>query len=206
MQPGLILKNLISLPQCFNLNQIIMEQTDNSNLMKSTMTSGAILGAALVIYTLILYMTNLTYSTGLGYVSYLIMIGGIVLGIKNFRDQEQEGFISYGRALGVGMLTVMFASIIMAVFVYILYTIIDPGLVEKGIEIARNKMAGKNLSDDQIEMAINMTKKFMTPTFMVIGTIIGYAFFGLIFSLVVAAVMKKDKDIFTTGTLDSNRP
>jgi F0F1-type ATP synthase membrane subunit c/vacuolar-type H+-ATPase subunit K len=179
-----------------------MEQTNNSNLMKSTMTSGAILGAALLIYTLVLYMTNLTFSSVLGYVSYLIMIGGIVLGIKNFRDQEQQGFITYGRAIGIGMLTVLFASIIMAVFIYLLYTVIDPGLIEKAIEFSRNKMAAKNLTDDQIEAAINMTKKFMTPAFMVIGTIIGYGFFGLIFSLIISAFMKKEKGVFSE-TLDN---
>jgi len=181
-----------------------MEQTNNSNLLRSTMTSGAILGVSLVIYSLILYMTNLMFITALGYVSYLIMIGGIVLAIKNYREQEQ-GFINYGRAVGVGMLTIAFAAIIVAIFVYLLYTIIDPGLIEKSLEVARNKMAAKNLSDDQIETAINITKKFMTPGFLVISTILGNAFMGLIFSLVIAAFMKKEKPLLFNEALDSNQ-
>lgn len=174
-----------------------MEQTTKPNLLKSTMTSGAILGVVLVIFSLVIYMTNLTYVTGIGYISYLFIIGGIVLGIKNYRDQEQQGFISYSQALGAGMLTVMFASIIVAVFVYLLYSVIDPGLIEKGIEVARENMAKKNLNDEQVELAINMTKKFMSPGFIVIFTILGYAILGLIFSLIAAAFMKKEKNIFS---------
>jgi len=181
-----------------------MEQENKPNLIKSTMTSGAILGAVLLIYTLLLYMTGLTFSKGLGYVSWLFIIAGIVWGIKSFRDQN-EGFISYGSALGVGMLTIVFASVIMALFNYILFSFIDPGLVEKGIEIARSQMVAKNnLTDDQIETAINISKKFMTPGFMAIMTIVSYAFFGLILSLIIAAFMKKEKSVFS-GAIDNNQ-
>jgi hypothetical protein len=160
------------------------------------MTSGAILGAGLLIFTLILYMTNLTFSKGLGYISYLIIIGGIILGIKNFRDQEQQGFISYGRAVGAGVLTVVFASVIMAIFNFVLFKVIDPNLLEKGIEVARTQMMEKNLTDDQIEMALKMTRMIMSPAVMVIMTIIGNVFIGTIFSVIIAAFMKKDKSIF----------
>jgi hypothetical protein len=174
-----------------------MEASNNPNIIKSTMTSGAILGGGLLVYTVILYMTNLTFAKGLGYISYLIMIGGIILGIKNYRDNEQQGFISYGRALGVGMLTVAFASVIMALFTYILYKFIDPGLAEKSLETARNQMLENNMKDDQIEMAQNITRKLMTPAILAFGTILAYSFFGLVFSLIIAAFMKKDKNIFT---------
>lgn len=181
-----------------------MEQQTTPNLMKTTMTSGAILGAALVIFTLILYMTGLTFSKGISYLSFLLLIGGIVLGIKNYKDQDQ-GFISYGRALGVGMLTTLFASIIVALFTYILYTLIDPSLVEKGMEMARAQMAAKgNLTDEQMEMAMNISKKFMSPGVLAFMTILSYAFFGLIFSLIIAAFMKKDKSIFPDA-LDNNQ-
>jgi len=173
-----------------------MEQTNKPNLMKSTMTSGAIMAAGLLIFTLILYMTNLILSTGLNYLSYLIVIGGIILGIKNYRDQEEQGFISYGRAFGVGMLTVLFASVIMAIFMYVLYSVIDPGLIEKTLELTRTKMADQHLTDDQIEMGLNMSKKFMTPGIIAVGTIFSYGFIGAIISLIIAAFMKKDKPVF----------
>lgn len=182
-----------------------MEQENNPNLMKSTMTSGAILGVALVIFSLILYMTGLIFSKGLNYISWLILVGGIVLGMKSYRDQQQ-GFISYGRALGVGMLTVLFASIIAALFNYILYAFIDPSLIEKSIEMARNQMVEKGtLSDEQIEMGLNMTKKIMQPGIMSLMTILGSGFMGLIFSLIIAAFMKNEKSVFHSDALDNNQ-
>ena len=181
-----------------------MEQENNPNLMKSTMTSGAILGTALVIFSLILYMAGLIFSKGLSYFSWLILIGGIVWGIKSYKDQQQ-GFISYGRALGVGMLTVLFASIIAALFNYILYAYIDPSLVEKSIEMARNQMVEKGtLSDEQIELGLSMTKKLMQPGFMALMTVFGSGFMGLIFSLIIAAFMKNEKSVFS-GAIDNNQ-
>jgi hypothetical protein len=80
------------------------------------MNYGAMLGLAL---------DNIHYSslddgcitrTGLASVSYIIMIAGIVLATKTFRDQEQGGFITYGRALAVGTLTCVFAGVITGFF------------------------------------------------------------------------------------------
>jgi hypothetical protein len=169
-----------------------MEQENTPNLLKNTMTYGAILGIALLIFTLVLYMTGLMFVKSIGYISWIIIIVGTFLAIKNFRTQ-QEGFITYGRALGVGFLTILFASVIVAFFTYVLYSFIDPGLVEKTVEMARNQMAEKNnLTESQIDAAISISKKLMSPGIMAILTIVSYAFFGIIISLIVAAFMKKE--------------
>jgi hypothetical protein len=45
---------------------------------------------------------------------------GIILATRAYRDQEQGGYITYGRALAVGTLTVLFAGVITSVFTYLL--------------------------------------------------------------------------------------
>jgi len=159
------------------------------------MTSGAILGVALVIYAIILYMLNLSFNKVLGYGNYLILIGGVFFGIKVFRDQVQKGEITFGQALGVGVLTVVFASVIVAFFTYIQLTFIDSGILAKGMEIAKNQMIDKGLNDEQIEKAMSITQKFMTPLITSIFLIFVYAFWGTIFSLIAAAFMKKEPSI-----------
>ena len=46
------------------------------------------------------------------FLTWGIIIGGIVYGIKKYRDGVLKGFISYGSALGYGVLISLFASII----------------------------------------------------------------------------------------------
>lgn len=172
-----------------------MERSSNQ-IWKSTMTSGAILGIALVIYSILLYVGNLLMVKSLGYISYLIILGGIYYGIKSFRDNVQSGVISYGQALGVGVLTVAFAAFIASFFTYIQVKFIDPSMLDKILSLTQQQLAESGKSDAEIEMAMKITQKWITPGFMVISTIFAYVFIGTLFSLIVAAFMKKEGDPF----------
>ena len=173
-----------------------MEEKQQPSLMKSTMNYGAMLGLALVIFSLLLWMFDAIDNSWLGSISYLIMIAGIVMATKTYRDQEQEGFISYGRALGVGTLTSVFAGIISAFFTYLLYTVIDPGLIEKMYATMEQAYYEAGMSDSQMEMAMNMAKKFTNPVMMAVFGLLGSAFLGFIFSLITSIFLKKEQDTF----------
>jgi hypothetical protein len=171
-----------------------MEENKKSSLLKSTMNYGVMLGLALVIYSLLLWMFDATFSQGLSYLSYVIIIGGIILATRAYRDQEQGGYISYGRALGVGTLTVLFASVITSLYTYLLFTVIDTGLVDRLMIIREEALYESGLSDDQIDMAMEMTKRFANPVFMAISGFIGTVFMGFIFSLITSIFLKKEGD------------
>jgi hypothetical protein len=48
------------------------------------------------------------------------------------------------------------------------------------------------LTTAQLDMAMSMTKKFMSPALMVPVTIAMYSFIGLIYSLIIGAFVKND--------------
>ena len=52
-------------------------------------------------------------------------------------------------------------------------------------------MSEKNLSEDQVEQALNMTKKFFM-VFLIGGALLGYLIVGAIASVIGAAITKKD--------------
>jgi len=178
-----------------------MEENQQPSLLKSTMNYGAMLGLALIIYTLLLWMFDLTTRTGLASVSYIIMIAGIILATRTFRDQEQRGFITYGRALAVGTLTCVFAGVITGFFTYILYTVIDPGLIEKTYLTMEEAYYDAGMTDSQIETAMNMAKKFTNPVMMSVFGILGSAFMGFIFSLITSIFLKKEGAPFETDAV-----
>ncbi|TVR70994.1 MAG: DUF4199 domain-containing protein [Marinilabiliales bacterium] len=178
-----------------------MEETKEKSLLKSTMNYGAMLGLALIIYSLLLWMLDLTDNTALGLVSYVIMITGIVLATKTYRDQELGGFISYGRALGVGTLTTVFAGVISAFFTYLLYKVIDPGLMDKMYLMMEEAYYEAGMSDSQIEMTMDMAKRFTNPVMMAVFGIFGSAFFGFLFSLITSIFLKKEGDPFESDAV-----
>jgi hypothetical protein len=167
------------------------------SVWQATLNSGLILGLALVIYTLLLYFLDQTFNKSLGYVSILIIIGGLVLGIKSFRDDARGGIMSYGQGVGAGTVIGLYAGIIMAIFTFLLYKVIDPDLLGKMITFAEEKIieSGK-IPEEMVDQVMETQKKFMAPWIMSIGSIINYVFFGVVVSLIASIFLKKESSPF----------
>jgi hypothetical protein len=177
-----------------------MEPKSNP-MFKSAMTSGLILGIALVVFSLIIYIMGVIKPPF--YVSilqYVIIIGGIVWGTKKFRDDDLGGEISYSKALGFGILICVFASIISGIYTILLMTVIDPEYMTKLMSVIEEEYVKAGLSEEQIDAAMKMVGKMQSPIIMTITSIFGFAFMGTIFSLVTAAFLKKEKAIFDSTT------
>ena len=169
-----------------------------NTFLRSTMTMGLITGLAVVIYTLLLYVTDNLVSTNtfLGLINWLILIAGIVMGTRSYRDQSLGGFITYGKALGYGVVLCVFAGIVTGLFTYLLYEVIDPGLMEKSIRVIQEEMLNSGMPADQVESMTQIQQKFRTPFMMLISSVFTYSLLGLIFSLITSAFLKKDKPLF----------
>jgi hypothetical protein len=166
--------------------------------LKSAMTYGLITGVALVIYTLLLYMTGnyIEKNAFLGILQWLILAGGIYYGIKTYRDQYAEGYITYGRSLGLGVLISVFVGVIMGLFTYLLYVVIDPELLERSMKIAQEEMLNAGMPESQVEAATKMQRTFNSPIIMLFSSVLSFAFVGTIISLVVSIFTKQDKPMF----------
>ncbi|MDD5571030.1 MAG: DUF4199 domain-containing protein [Bacteroidales bacterium] len=178
-----------------------MEENKNT-LLKSTMTYGAIMGLALVVASLIMYLTNQINNTTLSNtLTFLIIVAGIVIASKIYRDNYLKGYITYGQSLGCGVLTGLFASIILAFYTFILYKFIDPTLMDQIMNIAREKIleSRPDISDEQLEAALSMSRKFTSPPMMFIMTIIGTTMWAFVISLLVSIFIKKKDDSFDSN-------
>lgn len=155
------------------------------------------MGILLVVLSLVTYLLGVIKPPfWVSLINYAIMIGVIVWGTKKYRDEVLGGAITYGNALGFGVMISLFAGIIVAVFTFIQMTVIDPEYVTKLLAIVEEELASKGMADDQIEMAIEMQKKFMTPAFITVTAIFGMVLTGFIFSLITSIFLKKEKSPF----------
>ncbi|MFC2137175.1 DUF4199 domain-containing protein [Bacteroidota bacterium] len=170
------------------------------NIYKSAMNYGAIVGFALVIYSVLMYMLDLSTNRTMGNLSFIILLAGIIFGIKNYRDKVNDGIIAYTKSLGLGILITVFAGIISTFYSYIQMTIIDPELPAKIMEIAEEAMLDRGMTEEQVEMQMQMTAKMMKPLSLSIIGILSFAFYGTILSLIVSIFMKKEGDPFVQDT------
>lgn len=172
-----------------------MENTTKPQLFKATLNWGLILGAASIAYTVILYIAGLITNKPAGYVGILISIIVLYLGIKSYRDQSLGGAISYGQALGAGVLISLFGTIVSIFFTLLLFTVIDSGLIDTALQESADQMVQRGMDDSQIEQGLSIAKKMFVPMMVIFGTLSG-VFFGFIISLVHAAILKKEVNPF----------
>ena len=156
---------------------------------------GAIGGVAYMIYTTLLYVTELYGNSTMGWVSFALAIVFIVLAMREYRTQN-NGFMSYGEGLGVGTLVSAISGLLSATYGMIYTMFIDPTIPQKLQDKIQEQWEAQGLTDEQIEQASEMMKWTQSPgmTFLfgMISAIVG----GLIISLIVAAILKKNKPVF----------
>ncbi|MBI5219686.1 MAG: DUF4199 domain-containing protein [Bacteroidia bacterium] len=174
-----------------------------SGFLKNTMTFGAITGMAFIIISVLFYLLNIENQNISQYIDYAILIAGIVFGTKYFRDKMNHGSITYGKALGSGVLISLFSAIILAFYTFLFFKIIDPGALGKIYDLMEQQMMKQpNLTDQQIEMSIEMAKKFTTPVTISIGIIFSFTLLGFVFSLITSIFLKKKTNPFDEAMKD----
>lgn len=164
----------------------------SASIWKSTLTTGVYLAIALILVSVIFYVTGNPFSKVAQYLSYPIMIAGIIMGQISYK-KALGGTLTYGQAVGAGILTMVFASVITGIYNYLLFSVIDPSLQEQMRIFTEEQIIKQGrVPEEQVEMAVNMAAKFQTPLMMFIMSIVMGAISGLIISLISAIFLKKN--------------
>jgi hypothetical protein len=169
-----------------------MEEKQNSLGMHS-MIWGAGTGVALIILSLILYVSNLYMNDVLRYVAYVILLAGMVISSLQYRKNQMKGFMTYGQAFSVSFLTGLFATIVSIIFFFFYMKYINTGLIDEIMAQVRTKMEAKSgsMSQEQMDQAMMWTERFMTPVWMIVWGFLGYTFWSAIFALVIGIFVRK---------------
>lgn len=177
-----------------------MEKKPRSATMHA-MYYGLITGAALVIYSLILYIADLYMNKYFGYISFLILTGGMVWGTLEYRRLYLNGFMTYGKAFSTCFMIALFAAILSALYTFVFAQFINPNYSQEILDKARETLmaSGRQMTDEQIEQALTWTQRFTTPVMMAIWDFITYVAISAVLSLIAAIFLKKeDKSLNAT--------
>ncbi len=170
-----------------------MEEKSTS-VMKPALINGLMLGAALIIFDLILHFAGLKFNKVVGWGMYVIIIGIIVYATNKYRNNVLEGNISYGKALGLATLIIVFAAFVYSIYTYFYITAINPGHLADTLAQLEEQMLQKGLPDGQVEMALSMQRKMMKPGIVTISGFFGTAIIGFVIALITSIFLKKEGD------------
>lgn len=159
---------------------------------KSALNFGIMLGLVMMVLSLLIFILELYTLSWINWVTNIILIAGIVYGIKKRRDNELGGSISYGSALGYGTLVSLFVGLISSVFTALYLAFVDDSFIQFTLDKQLDEFYAQGMADEQIDMAIGMTKKFMNPTSIAIMGTIMTVIMGFIVSLIAGAFLKKE--------------
>lgn len=131
---------------------------------------GLLVGVIIFTLHLTLGIGNLDYSTNeiLGYVSIFLSLSFVFFGIKHYRDRVNNGKVSLGKAIAIGVLISVLVGLGIAIADFMYTKFIDPSffsnyekmLIEQGKE------------DEIIEMTSTTAALFMLVLVTIIGFII----------------------------------
>jgi len=156
----------------------------------SHLTAGVIISGLIIIYTIVLYFSGMQSNQALGWISYGILILGVIYFVNAF-GKANDFHLSFGNLFAYGFKVAAFAALIFIAFI-VLFNLIFPEFKEKIFETARQNMESQGkLTEEQINSGVEITKKFFT-VFIIAGSLFFFALFGAIGSLIGAAITKRD--------------
>jgi hypothetical protein len=152
-------------------------------------TKGLIIGLIMVAIGLVFQVLDI-YERWVQWATLGLYLIAIIWACVSYAN-DMEGNITFGKVFGHGFKTAAIVALI-AIAAFAITYLIMPEIKDKAIEKAREEMAkNPQMTEEMIDQAIGMTDKFFF-LFGVVGSLFGYAFIGLIGSLIGAGVAKKN--------------
>jgi hypothetical protein len=109
---------------------------------------------------------------------------------------ENDVFMTYGQGLCSSDLLGAIWGVIAGGFNYIYLQFIDQGVIQKQLDLARERLEEQGLTESQIEDAEKITKMMMGPGVQVVIVVLVTILFMCIFGLIVSGVLKREKSVF----------
>ena len=167
-------------------------ETTKDQFWNKAMYWGFIIALASMLLTTLYYINDNMFASSKSWFDTAIFVTGIVLCTLAYRKTiDEENDFPYSKALGLGVATSFFASLILALFTFVLYNYIDPELVNESLLQAEEALIESGLNDDMIEMQIDIARKYITPIVLSIQIIFASIITGLIISLISSIFLKR---------------
>jgi hypothetical protein len=146
-----------------------------------------------IVITYVFQFLNIDQASPVRYLAYIPYIAFLLLAQKEYKDQL-GGFIKFGEGFMAGFIYSVIAGVILAIFIYLYLAILSPQVLEQSLAAQHDKFVEKGLSEDQINQANEMGRKY-GAIFGAVAVLFFTPITGAIISLIGAAIFKKERSI-----------
>lgn len=173
----------------------------NISPAKSGTMYGLLFGVIMVLEFVVMYvigmksLVNSSVGVIVNIANYLVLpLIFIYLGSNHYKKDINNGFISFSECLKTGVSITVIAGLVYAIF-SVIFNLIFPEFINEMLEISKEGMITQNpnITSKELEMGLSMVKKFMNPLIVLPVTLVMYSLIGLIYSLIIGAIVKNDK-------------
>ena len=149
-----------------------------------------------IVLTLLSSMMGLM-SKGFG-TMILVALASIAIGImvmvyavREHRDQQLGGLISFNRVFILTLAIMFFSGVINQIFSYVYTNFINPNAITEVLDFTRSMMEKMNVPEDAIEKAIQDAETAAKSPMAIVKGIGWSAVGGVIIGAIMGAIMKK---------------
>ena len=160
--------------------------------MKPTIKAGIILGAGVVLWSLVFGFAGWYKDPGTTNLFLLVIpfeIGVIVWGLMQTAKMGKR----YGGQVGAGVMIALVGAVIIFLNSLVFTTVLFPEATEYAKSMQAEKFAEQGMSDQQIDETMEAMAFAYTPVAQAISGVIGTMMTGLFVSL-IAAIFIRNKD------------
>jgi len=140
----------------------------------------------------------------LGYATMILAFSLIFVAVKNYRDTHNQGQITFGKALGIGLLITLIASTVYVVVWMIDFKYFVPDFGEKYTaqalaEMKANGASAAAMQKEMADMTATMEKYKTNALFRILLTYSEIVPVGVVVSLIAALILKKKSKTTTVN-------
>jgi hypothetical protein len=182
-----------------------MENTTQENKWQIIAKFGLIYTLLSVALNLVMYISGTQIS--LKYLNSAlnlgIVLGSIYFGMQAVKNETQNGFSTYGQAFKAGMFISLCASVLLTIYFYVFLTYIDVDFMSNMITETKRQLIESGATEDEIEAQMKVLSYVKSPWVLNLGGFIGNFFYGIVASLIVAFIVKREDPDGAYKSLDN---
>jgi hypothetical protein len=138
---------------------------------------------------------NFDGSMLVGYAAMLLCFSLIFVGVKNYRDKYNQGFVTFGKAFQIGLGITLIASTMYVIVWMIEYHYFIPDFIDRFSEAAIRKERAAGATKEELSKLIeNMDtyrEMYKNPFVIILWTYIEILPVGLVVSLLTALLLRR---------------
>jgi Protein of unknown function (DUF4199) len=169
-----------------------MEAQQPPSMFKVALKYGVIDGVLAVIVFLVVTMTGMTQDWKVNVLNLILLVVLMVLAHREFK-KPREGIMTYGQGVGIGTLLSVVASVLASVLVFLYVSFINTGYPAAALQAQRAAMEKRGMTGAQLDQALSITSAMLTPTGIVVTSLISGVIAGVIVALIVS-IFTRDND------------